>query len=218
MTIRVLTADDQEIIRLPLRMLIDREPDMRVVAEAADGRAAVDLAFEHRPDVVVMDVRMPGLTGVEATELIRRDWPHAQPPPRILVLTTFDLDEYVHAALRSGAEGFLLKNTMPARFIDAIRTVHAGEAVLGPTVTRRLVETFTRTPLRTANAGLDALTARERDVLVLVAEGLSNAAIAGRLGVTESTVKSRVNRVMGRLGVANRVQAAIMARSAGRTS
>jgi DNA-binding NarL/FixJ family response regulator len=211
MTIRVLIADDDEVIRIPLRMLVEREPDLTVVAEARDGREAVALTAAHRPDVVVLDVRMPLLSGVEATRAIRQ----AGTPAKILVLTTFDLDEYVHDALRSGADGFLLKNTPPHRFVEAIRLVEAGEAVLAPAVTARLVDAFTRNPPPAPHPGLDELTDRERDVLILVADGLSNRQIASRLGLSESNVKSRLNRILSRLGAANRVQAALLARSAG---
>jgi DNA-binding NarL/FixJ family response regulator len=220
--IRVVVADDQELVRSGLRLMIDRRPGMRVVAEAADGSAAVTAAERHHPDVVLMDVRMPGVDGVEATRRIHRDWTSQRPRPRVIVLTTFDLDEYVYAALRAGASGFLLKNCTPAQLIEAIRVVAAGEAMLAPSVTQRLVHAFVHnTPAPTAagsasrRPGLDTLTARERDVLLLVATGLSNAQIAERLGVSEANVKSRVNRILTRLGLDNRVQAAILAYSHG---
>jgi DNA-binding NarL/FixJ family response regulator len=229
MTIRVLHVDDQEIIRMALRQLIDRNPDMRVAAEAVNGRDAVDKAFEHKPDVVVMDVRMPLMTGVEATGRILREWPHEDPKPRILVLTTFDIDEYVYSALRNGASGFLLKNTMPEQLTEAIRVVAAGEAILAPAITQRLIQTFAGLPSSllgtwAANASVPAshdaealrsLTERELDVLILLGNGRSNAEIATQLGLTESNVKSRVNRILGRLAVTNRVQAAIMVHNAG---
>jgi DNA-binding NarL/FixJ family response regulator len=229
MTVRVLLADDQEIIRMALRMLIDRRPDMKVVAEAVNGCEAVEKAFSHKPDVVVMDVRMPGMTGVEATGRILREWPNEEAKPRILVLTTFDHDEYVYSALRHGAAGFLLKNTMPEQFTDAIRVVAGGEGVLSPAITQRLIQTFAglpptllgtwaeksaAPPSRAAEA-LGTLTERELDVVILVGSGLSNAEIATRLRLSESNVKSRVNRILGRLGVTNRVQAAIMVHDAG---
>jgi DNA-binding NarL/FixJ family response regulator len=229
MTVRVLLVDDQEIIRMALRMLIDRNPDMKVVAEAINGGDAVAKAFAHKPDVVVMDVRMPGMTGVEATGRILREWPHTESKPRILVLTTFDLDEYVYSALRNGASGFLLKNTLPEQFIEAIRVVAAGDAILAPAVTQRLIQTVAGLPptllgLWAENASspvpgppdaLGSLTERELDVLILVGNGLSNAEIATRLDLSESNVKSRVNRILGRLGVTNRVLAAIMVHNAG---
>jgi DNA-binding NarL/FixJ family response regulator len=229
MTVRVLLADDQEIIRMALRLLIDRNPNTQVVAEAANGRDAVAEAFECKPDVVVMDVRMPVMTGVEATGRILREWPHEEPKPRVLVLTTFDLDEYVYMALRNGASGFLLKNIMPEQLTQAIQVVAAGEAILAPAVTQRLIQTFTGLPptllgtwAENASApatqgakALGSLTERELDVLILVGNGLSNAEIAVQLGLTESNVKSRVNRILGRLGVTNRVQAAILVHNAG---
>ncbi|MBB2914953.1 DNA-binding NarL/FixJ family response regulator [Streptosporangium becharense] len=229
MSIRVLVADDQELVRSALRVMIERRAGLSVVGEAADGQEAVAAAFVLRPDVVLMDVRMPGLTGVEATGRILRDWPHGDPRPRVLMLTTFDVDEYVHASLRAGASGFLLKNSSSDQLADAIRTVAAGEAMLAPTVTRRLIGAFTtipevllaeprsgtgpRAPRRTGRLG--ALTARESEVLILVARGLSNVQIARSLGLSEAGVKSRVNRILTRLGLENRVQAAILAYEAG---
>jgi DNA-binding NarL/FixJ family response regulator len=225
MTIRVLLADDQEMVRAALRAVIDRREDLCVVGEAADGDQAVDAAVRLRPDVVVMDVRMPGTTGVEATRRIRAEWPHEGPPPWVLVLTTFDLDEYVHAALRAGASGFLLKNSPPDQLAHAIRVVAGGEAMLAPSVTHRLISAFTALPTGLVpgapapapdrREGLDGLTDREREVLILVARGLSNAQIADALGLTQANVKSRVNRILTRLGLDNRVQAAILARDAG---
>jgi DNA-binding NarL/FixJ family response regulator len=220
--IRVLVVDDQEMVRSGLRLMIERRPGLRVVGEAADGAAAVAAAGRQHPDVVLMDVRMPGMDGVEATRHIHSAWTADRPPPRVIVLTTFDLDEYVYAALRAGASGFLLKNCTPEQLVEAIRVVAGGEAMLAPSVTRRLIHEFARTapappmvaPLA-GEPGLDALTARELDVLVLVATGLSNAQIAARLGVTEANVKSRVNRILTRLGLDNRVQAAILAYSHG---
>ncbi|MDQ0753827.1 DNA-binding NarL/FixJ family response regulator [Streptomyces africanus] len=224
--VRVLTVDDQELVRTALRAML-RRTDVEVVGEAADGAGAVEAAYELRPDVVLMDVRMPGMTGVEATARILRGWPHEGPRPRVLVLTTFDLDEYVHAALRAGASGFLLKNTTPELLVEAIGVVAAGEAMLAPTVTRRLIRAFSDLPPplmsgvrpRPSPAGgtpggpgdpLAALTRRERDVAELVARGLPNARIAGSLGLTEAGVKSTVNRILTRLGLENRVQIAIL--------
>ncbi|MFF5225499.1 response regulator [Dactylosporangium sp. NPDC000521] len=211
MTVTVLIADDQDMVRAALRAILDRRPDLEVVGEAADGERAVTLAAELRPDVVLMDVRMPGLTGVEATRRILG----AAVPSKILVLTTFDLDEYVQSALRAGASGFLLKNASPDQLCDAIRAVAAGNAVLAPAVTRRIAEAFQAPPATAAVDGLTALTARELEVLVLVGRGLSNARIARTLDLSESGVKSRVNRILTRLGLENRVQAALLAREAG---
>ncbi|MGA4837489.1 response regulator transcription factor [Streptomyces sp. G45] len=220
--VRVLIVDDQELVRAALRAML-RRTVVDVVGEAVDGARAVEAAYELRPDVVLMDVRMPGATGVEATERILRDWPHPGPRPRVLVLTTFDLDEYVYAALRAGASGFLLKNTTPRRLVDAITEVAAGEATLAPTVTRRLVRAFSGLPPPLLPGGpggtpgpgrqdspLSALTRREADVAHLVARGLSNAHIAEALGLGEAGVKSAVNRILTRLGLTNRVQIAIL--------
>ncbi|MFF7409192.1 response regulator [Streptomyces lydicus] len=242
MTVRVLLADDQEMVRTALRLVIDRREDLSVVGESSDGEQAVSHAIALQPDVVLMDVRMPGMTGVEATRRITTSWPGPGPAPRVLVLTTFDLDEYVHAALRAGAAGFLLKNSPPDQLTHALRTAAAGEAVLAPSVTRRLIDTVTALPaalLPNAPAhpdpapregrqedGLDrpdppgmlsALTERELHVLVLVARGMSNARIAAALGLSEGNVKSRVNRILTRLGLENRVQAALLAHQAGLT-
>ncbi|WP_079271267.1 response regulator [Streptomyces lydicus] len=242
MTVRVLLADDQEMVRTALRLVIDRRADLSVVGESSDGEQAVSHAIELQPDVVLMDVRMPGMTGVEATRRITTSWPGPGPAPRVLVLTTFDLDEYVHAALRAGAAGFLLKNSPPDQLTHALRTAAAGEPVLAPSVTRRLIDTVTALPAALLpNApvppdpapregrqedGLDrldtpgtlsALTERELHVLVLVARGMSNARIAAALGLSEGNVKSRVNRILTRLGLENRVQAALLAHQAGLT-
>ncbi|WP_346433767.1 response regulator transcription factor [Nonomuraea composti] len=219
--LRIVLADDQAVVRTALRMVIERRADLRVVSEAADGAQAVAAAFEHRPDVVVMDVRMPGMTGVDATRAITRQWPHADPHPQVLILTTFDLDEYVHAALRAGAAGFLLKNSRPDQLAEAIRTVAEGESILSPSTTRRLIETFTCSAVAgpgatTGEADLvDRLTERERDVLILLAKGHTNPEIAEALGLTETSVRSRVNRILTRLRLDNRVQAALAAYRAG---
>ncbi|MEW1678675.1 response regulator [Streptomyces noursei] len=225
MTIRVLLADDQEMVRDALRAVIGRRPDFEVVGTAADGAEAVALAVALRPDVVVMDVRMPGTNGVEATGRLHAEWPHPGPPPRVLVLTTFDLDEYVHAALRAGAGGFLLKNSPPDQLAHAIRVVAGGEAMLAPSVTQRLIGAFTALPAGLlpgappppgdAARRVGALTARELEVLVLLARGRSNLQIGEELGLSQATVKSRVNRILTRLGVENRVQAALLAHEAG---
>ncbi|MFE3179633.1 response regulator [Streptomyces violascens] len=227
MTVRVLVVDDQEMVRTGLRLVIDRREDLSVVGEAADGEQAVARAVELRPDVVLMDVRMPGTTGVEATRRITTCWPGPGPAPRVLVLTTFDLDEYVHDALRAGAVGFLLKNSPPDLLAQAIRSTAVGEPVLAPSVTRRLIDTVTALPaallpdtpapvpaLREGEPA-DLLTERELQVLVLVARGLSNARIAAALDLTEGNVKSRVNRILTRLGLENRVQAAVLAHREG---
>jgi DNA-binding NarL/FixJ family response regulator len=212
--IRVLVADDHELLRSGLRGMLSAQPDIDVVAEAADGGEAVDLALRLRPDVVVMDIRMPNVDGLEAT---RRLAQHAG-APRVLVLTTFDLDEYVWEALRAGAGGFLLKDTPPARLVDAVRTVAAGESLLAPAVTRRLVERFVRTPPADA-AARDArfadLTDREREVLLEVARGRSNAEIAGTLFLSEATVKTHVTRILAKLGLRDRVQVVVLAYETG---
>ncbi|QHC23960.1 response regulator transcription factor [Streptomyces sp. GS7] len=224
--LRVLIVDDQEMVRDALRAVIGRRAGFSVVGDAADGAQAVALARSLRPDVVVMDVRMPGMTGVEATRRILDDWPHPEPPPRVLVLTTFDLDEYVHAALRAGARGFLLKNSPPDQLAHAIRVVADGESMLAPSVTHRLIGAFTALPAgllpgapRTGRSRatdlVGTLTERELPVLVLVAQGRSNLQIAEALGLTEANVKSRVNRILTRLGLDNRVQAALLAYEAG---
>jgi DNA-binding NarL/FixJ family response regulator len=215
--IRVLIVDDQEMVRAGLRLILSRRPDMLVVGEAADGLAAVTAASQARPDVILMDIRMPGIDGVEAIRQIHARWKHPKPPPRILVLTTFDLDEYVYAALRQGATGFLLKNCTPTQLTEAIRLTNLGDAVLAPTVTGRLIRRFAATPPspQPDPSRIADLTAREQEVLVLVAQGLSNSQIAKCLELTETNVKSRVNRILTRLGLDNRVQAAIAAYSSG---
>ncbi|MER6809803.1 response regulator transcription factor [Spirillospora sp. NPDC000708] len=221
MTVRVLLADDQEMVRAALRVVIDRRDGLAVVGEAADGAEAVAEAARLRPDVVVMDVRMPGVSGVEATRRIMTGPWEGDARPRVLVLTTFDLDEYVYAALRAGASGFLLKNSPIDQLEHAIRVVAAGEAMLAPSVTRRLVTAFAAAPpdpappAPAAPGRLDGLTGREREVLLLVARGLPNARIAEVLGLSEANVKSRVNRILARLGLENRVQAALLAYEAG---
>ncbi|MFG2594501.1 response regulator [Streptomyces sp. NPDC048462] len=210
MSIRVLVADDQGIVRAGFVAVIDAEEDMTVVGQAADGVTAVQLDEELEPDVVVMDVRMPELDGIAATRIItgRR---HA---PRVLVLTTFDLDAYVFDALRSGASGFLLKDAHAAELLQGIRVVAAGESVLSPSATRRLIGHYASAAFTGAESGvreLDSLTGRERDVLALVASGLTNAEIAEQLGITVGTVKSHVNALLRKLGLRDRVQATILA-------
>ncbi|GAA1797610.1 response regulator transcription factor [Actinomadura chokoriensis] len=220
MTIRVLIVDDQELIRIGFRLFLQTRPDLEVVGEAADGHEAVARAAELRPDVVLMDVRMPRMDGVEATARITAadrpptDEPDSTArPPRVLILTTYDLDEYVFGALRAGASGFLLKDAPRERLLEAIRVVHQGEALLSPSITRRLIEDYAgRTdPVRPSPDLLSALTPREREMLLLVAQGLSNQEIAARLVVTEATVKSHVGSVFAKLHLRDRVQAVVLA-------
>jgi len=206
-TIRVLVVDDQALLRAAFSSLIDAEEDLEVAGEAADGRQAVDLAAALAPDVVLMDVRMPVMDGIEATRQITAG--QAGTAPRVLILTTFDLDEYVFEALRAGASGFALKSRPLEELLSAIRTVAAGEALLAPSVTRRLIAHFTegdRVPRRTLS-GLDELTEREREVLSLVARGLSNGEIAGTLVVSEATVKTHINHLFAKIGARDRAQA-----------
>ncbi len=215
MSIRVLLADDQALLRSSLAMLIDREPDMDVVGEAGDGEQAVALALAHRPDVVLMDIRMPGTDGLEATSQLLSSSDTAD--MRVIMLTTFELDNYVLRALRAGASGFLLKGVEPADLLDAIRVVAAGDALLAPSVTRRLLERFS--VLHEASPALrrhlEELTPRETEVLTLVGSGLSNAEIAEQLVVSPLTVKTHVNRVMMKLAVHDRAQLVIAAYEGG---
>jgi DNA-binding NarL/FixJ family response regulator len=208
-TIRVLIVDDQELIRIGFRLFLQTQADLRVVGEAADGHEALVRAAELRPDVVLMDVRMPRMDGVEATARLTG----TDRPPRVLILTTYDLDEYVFGALRAGASGFLLKDAPRERLLEAIHVVHQGEALLSPSITRRLIEDYAdRTdPVRPAPDLLTALTPREREMLLLVAQGLSNQEIAARLVVTEATVKSHVGSVFAKLHLRDRVQAVVLA-------
>jgi DNA-binding NarL/FixJ family response regulator len=211
-TIRVLIADDQALMRGGFRLILDAQQDIEVVGEAIDGRDAVEQYRRLRPDVVVMDVRMPAMDGIEATRRLTAD----DPPARVLILTTFDLDEYVFQALRAGASGFLLKDRPPEELVAAVRVVASGEALLAPSVTRRLIEEFAKRPdTRTPSAELDELTDRERDVLGLMARGLSNAEIAGRLFVAETTVKTHVGRVLQKLRLRDRAQAVVLAYESG---
>jgi DNA-binding NarL/FixJ family response regulator len=210
--IRVLLVDDQALVRSGFRMILAAREDLEVVGEAENGRQAVELAATARPDVILMDVRMPEIDGVEATRRILAAGSEA----RVLILTTFDLDEYVVRAIRAGASGFLLKDVRPAELVDAIRVVAAGDALLAPSVTRRLLDRFARTFEDEAPpASLDELTEREREILGLVARGLSNAEIAERLVVSETTVKTHVSSVLRKLGLRDRVQAVIAAYDAG---
>jgi DNA-binding NarL/FixJ family response regulator len=210
----VLIVDDQALQRLGFSMLMEQHPDLTVVGEATHGAEAVRKAAELRPDVVLMDVRMPGMDGIEATRRIVRSGDRS----RVLVLTTFDLDEYAYAALRAGASGFLLKDALPEEFISGVRAVAAGDAVIAPGLTRKLLDAFAdRMPGRTVEQErrLDALTEREREVLTAMAGGWSNTEIAERLSLAESTVKSHVSRVLGKIGARDRVQAVIFAYDAG---
>ena len=215
MTIRVLLVDDQDLVRAGFAMVLDSQPDLAVVGEAADGAAAVRLARECPADVMVMDVRMPGLDGVAAT----REICQAAERPRVLILTTFDLDEYAFAALRAGASGFLLKSAPPEELLYAIRSVHNGDSVVAPSTTRRLIGRFLPhlpDPLRAADReGFAELTAREREVLAEVGSGLSNTEIAALLHISEATVKTHVGHIMAKLGLRDRIQAVVYAYETG---
>ncbi|MGH3457867.1 response regulator [Aeromicrobium sp.] len=207
--IRVLVADDQAVVRAGLRMILESEPDIEVVAEAVDGRHALDLVRDHDPDVVLMDVRMPHLDGVEATRRLVDGGSRA----RVLILTTYDLDESVYDALRAGAAGFMLKTESPGRLVEAVRVVATGEALLAAGITRRLIDRFVagRRPGDTGRTALAALTEREREVLGLVAAGMSNAEIADSLVVGEGTVKTHVARILSKLQLRDRVQVVVFA-------
>ncbi|WP_182904874.1 response regulator transcription factor [Microbispora sp. H13382] len=222
--IRVLLADDQELLRGSLRLLVDSTPGLVAVGEAGTGTRAVELARAERPDVVLMDVRMPGMDGIEATRRICAE----RLGTRVLILTTFDLDEYVYAGLRAGASGFLLKNTPPADLLAAIRVIAAGEGLLAPSVTRRLIAQFAQStqfargpaaaPNRAATGALDGLTGREREVLTLVARGLSNLEIAANLHVSTATVKTHIGHLLAKLGARDRAQLVIAAYEGGLVS
>jgi DNA-binding NarL/FixJ family response regulator len=215
MTIRVLVADDQELIRTGLRMILDAQPGIEVVGEAADGREAVRLARELRPDVCLFDIRMPGVDGLEATRLLAG--PGVADPMAVVVITTFDLDEYVHGALRAGARGFLLKDAGPELLTQAVHAAAEGEALIAPNVTVRLLAAFadSRTTRRPSQP-VDPLTAREEEVLLTVARGLTNVEIAAELHISLSTVKTHLASLMAKLGARNRVEMAMWAYETGR--
>ncbi|NCT91181.1 response regulator transcription factor [Cellulomonas sp. APG4] len=218
---RVLLVDDQALLRMGFRLVLEAEEDLEVVGEASDGRSALDQVRALEPDVVLMDVRMPGVNGIEATERVVTE----RPDTKVLILTTFDLDEYAFAALRAGASGFLLKDTRPADLVAAIRTVASGDAVVSPRITRRMLELFAgRLPDGPADGAdgaqvgdprLSHLTPRELEVLRAVAEGMSNAEVAERLFLSEATVKTHVGRILAKLGVRDRVQAVVLAYETG---
>jgi DNA-binding NarL/FixJ family response regulator len=211
--IRVLVADDQALVRAGFRAILEEQDDLEVVGEAEDGGQAVAISAELQPDVVLMDVRMPGVDGIEATQRLLRDGD----APRVLILTTFDLDEYVYDALKAGASGFLLKDAPRDQLVGAVRTVAAGEALLAPALVRRLIEDFVRRPAPGARSPteLNDLTERELEVLTLVARGLANAEIATRLFVSEATVRTHVTHILAKLGLRDRVQAVVLAYESG---
>ncbi len=213
MSIRVLLADDQAMVRAGFRMILESERDITVVAEAADGAQAIDATRRARPDVVLMDIQMPGEDGLQAT---RRITSSPGLTSRVVILTTFERDEYVFEALRSGASGFLLKNAPPEELVHAVRVVAAGDALLAPSVTRRIIERFTDRPIKPQlDALLGSLTQREREVLVLLAGGKSNAELAAQLFVTEGTIKTHVSSLLSKLGLRDRVQAVVLAYESG---
>jgi DNA-binding NarL/FixJ family response regulator len=213
-TVRILVVDDQELLRTAFRALIDAEDDMQVVGEAGDGAEAVELAARARPDVVVMDVRMPVMNGIEATQQITSA---AEAGPRVLILTTFDLDEYVFDAMRAGASGFTLKSRPLEELLAAIRVVAAGEALLAPSVTRRLIAHFAgpRRPTAARPSALGQLTEREREVLLLIAQGLSNLELADSLHISMPTAKTHVSRILAKLGARDRAQLVMIAYESG---
>lgn len=223
MSVSVLIVDDDVLVRAGLRMMIETQDDLVVVGEADDGETAVRLTAELQPDVVLMDIRMPGMDGIEATRQItgQIDVEHRTEGPRVIILTTFELDEYVYEAVRAGASGFLLKRTEPEDLLDGIRVVASGDALLAPSVARRLMSEFSRAtdngphPTDVRNRDLDRLTEREREVLVLVAHGLANREIAKELFVGESTVKTHVGRILMKLELRDRVHAVVLAYESG---
>jgi DNA-binding NarL/FixJ family response regulator len=211
MSIRVLVVDDQAMVRAGFRLLLADEPDIEVVAEAGNGREAVTEAARCHPHVVLMDIRMPELDGLEATRRILA----ADADARVLILTTFDLDEYIYEALRAGASGFVLKDDPPEQLLAAIRTIAQGDALLSPAVTKRVIEQFTRTSRATPPKALDELTERERDVFRLIARGLSNAEIAQELYISDTTVKTHITHILQKLDLRDRVQAVVLAHEIG---
>lgn len=219
MSIRVMLVDDQVLLRTGFRMVLQAQPDMEVVAEAGDGVEALEVLRSTAVDVVLMDVRMPRLDGVEATRKIcGGPGDPERPGPRVLILTTFDLDEYAFSALKAGASGFLLKDVPPGELLSAIRAVHSGDAVVAPTTTRRLLDRFAPmlpSSKEPADAEMGRLTEREREVLLLVAQGLSNGEIAAKLVLSEATVKTHVGRILTKLGLRDRVQAVVLAYETG---
>jgi len=210
-SIRVLVADDQSMVRAGFRMLLQGQPDIEVVAEASTGREAIAKVARFAPTVVLMDIRMPELDGLEATRRILA----ADDPPRILILTTFALDEYIFDALNAGASGFVLKDDPPEQLLQAVRTVAAGEALLSPEVTKRVIRQFSRLPRPSTPTGFDELTSREQEIFRLIAEGCSNAEIAEALVITDSTVKSHVTHILSKLGLRDRVQLVVLAHQTG---
>ena len=216
-TISVVLADDQALMRMGFRMVLEAEEDIAVVGEASDGTSALAQAKALHPDVILMDVRMPGMNGIEATERIAQECPGT----RVLILTTFDLDEYAFAGLRAGASGFLLKDTRPAELAEAIRTVASGEAVVSPRITQRMLEMFATslpnsgTPAQASDPRIDSLTPREKEILMLMSQGMSNAEIAEHLVVSATTVKTHVGNVLAKLDVRDRVQAVVVAYETG---
>jgi DNA-binding NarL/FixJ family response regulator len=219
MAIRVMLVDDQALLRTGFRMVLQAQPDMEVVAEAGDGAEAVEVLRATKVDVVLMDVRMPRMDGVEATRQICGEGKERESGPRVLILTTFDLDEYAFSALKAGASGFMLKDVPPGELLAAIRSVHSGDAVVAPSTTRRLLDRFT--PMLPSSSttpggeGIDRLTEREREVLLLVAQGLSNGEIARKLVLSEATVKTHVGRILTKLDLRDRVQAVVLAYETG---
>ena len=215
MTLRVVLVDDQSMVRTGFRMILDHEDDIAVVGEAADGEQAIATVLDLRPEVVLMDIQMPRMDGIEATRQIVAD---GATPSKVLILTTFERDEYIYPALRAGASGFLLKNSSPESLVNAVRIVATGDALLGPSVTRRVIEDFVRhhpSPSPLADRALERLTDREREVLVHLATGRSNAELAEELDVGEGTVKTHVSRVLSKLGLRDRVQAVVFAYESG---
>jgi DNA-binding NarL/FixJ family response regulator len=213
MSITVLLADDQSMVRAGFRMILESEPDIEVIGEAADGEQAAESARRLRPDVVLMDIQMPGGDGLEAT---RRITQRPEVASRVVILTTFERDDYVFEALHAGASGFLLKNAPPERLVDAVRVVAAGDALLAPSVTRRIIEQFARRPVEAeVHARVASLTQREREVLVLLASGKSNSELAAELFVSEGTIKTHLSSLLAKLGLRDRVQAVVLAYESG---